>query len=65
MTGGWDLDRLQKQYGTLWIITEGNGAFTAVPRAGGDMFTANSVLVLRCLLSDAAVGLAFAAVRRG
>jgi hypothetical protein len=61
----WDLDRLQARYGALWDITEGAGAFTAVPRDGGDTYAANSVLVLRCLLSDAVVGLAFAAVSRG
>lgn len=63
--GGWELARLQARYGGAWVITEGGGVFTAVPRGDGDTLTANSALVLRCLLSDAAVALAFAAVRRG
>ena len=62
MTAGWDLDRLQARYGGLWVITGEHGAFTAVPRDGGDVLTANSVQVLRCLLADALVGLAYAAV---
>ena len=63
--GGWELARLQARYGAGWIITEGGGVFTAVPRGDGDALTANSAQVLRCFLDDALVSAPYAEVGRG
>ena len=63
--GGWELARLQARYGAGWIITEGGGVFTAVPRGDGDTLTASSAQVLRCLLDDALVSAAYAGLSRG
>ena len=63
--GGWELARLQARYGAGWIITEGGGVFTAVPRGDGDALTANSAQVLRCFLDDALVSAAYAGLSRG
>lgn len=63
--GGWELARLQARYGAGWIVSEGGGTFTAVPRDGGDALTAPSAPVLRCFLDDALVSAAYAEVRRG
>ena len=63
--GGWELARLQARYGAGWIVSEGGGVFTAVPRGDGVTLAANSAQVLRCLLDDALVSAAYAGLSRG
>ena len=50
----WALGQLQADYGGGWVITEGAGIYTAIPRdSAGEVLSSPSAQVLRVLLAAA------------